>query len=156
MKIRIISKAEGFRRGGMAHSKTPTDHPADAFTPEQLAVLNADPMLTVEMVEGEVFSAETGEVFEMQTGNFEGEIQLLENEVAMLLEDKANLRAGWEKSIAQCEDLEQQLAGVTKVNQDLAASLEACRLQISSLEVQLKEASTPPPKKAGKKAALDT
>lgn len=46
--IRITSKKDGFRRCGVAHPAAPTDHPNQAFTPEQLAVLGAEPMLVVQ------------------------------------------------------------------------------------------------------------
>lgn len=45
--IEITARREGFRRCGVAHSATTKEWPADAFTPEQLAVLKADPMLIV-------------------------------------------------------------------------------------------------------------
>lgn len=48
--IRITSKREGFRRCGIAHSKTPKEYPDDKFTKEQLAALKAEPMLMVEEV----------------------------------------------------------------------------------------------------------
>lgn len=48
--IRITSKLDGFRRSGVAHPATPTDHPDDAFDKAQLAALKAEPMLTVELV----------------------------------------------------------------------------------------------------------
>lgn len=47
--IRITAKRDGFRRMGLAHPGTPTDYPADHFTAEQLAVLQAEPMLVVEI-----------------------------------------------------------------------------------------------------------
>lgn len=46
--IRITSRIEGFRRAGMRHSKTPTDHPVDTFTSEQLDQLDDEPILKVE------------------------------------------------------------------------------------------------------------
>lgn len=49
--IRITARKDGFRRAGMAHSTTPTDHPADSITKEQLAALKAEPMLTVQELE---------------------------------------------------------------------------------------------------------
>lgn len=49
--IRITSKQAGFRRCGVAHPAAPTDHADDAFTKEQLKVLQAEPMLLVEIVE---------------------------------------------------------------------------------------------------------
>ncbi|HFV6312237.1 TPA: HI1506-related protein, partial [Escherichia coli] len=45
--IEITARREGFRRCGVAHSATTKEWAADAFTPEQLAVLKADPMLIV-------------------------------------------------------------------------------------------------------------
>ncbi|WP_448158654.1 HI1506-related protein [Escherichia coli] len=45
--IEITARREGFRRCGVAHSATTKAWPVDAFTPEQLAVLKADPMLIV-------------------------------------------------------------------------------------------------------------
>ena len=49
--IRITAKKEGFRRAGMAHSKESTDHPEDAFTEEQLKALEAEPNLTVQIID---------------------------------------------------------------------------------------------------------
>ncbi|HXG29327.1 MAG TPA: HI1506-related protein [Nevskiales bacterium] len=49
--LRITSKRDGFRRGGIAHSTTPTDHPIDRFTKEQLAAIKTEPMLTVEEID---------------------------------------------------------------------------------------------------------
>lgn len=46
--LRITSKREGFRRAGRAWSVTPIVVAADDLTPEQLAQLRAEPMLTVE------------------------------------------------------------------------------------------------------------
>lgn len=48
--IRITSKQEGFRRAGMSHTKEPKEYPDHQFSPEQLAALEAEPMLTVEIV----------------------------------------------------------------------------------------------------------
>ena len=47
--ITITAKTEGFRRGGIAHSKTPVEYPDDAFTAEQLAELLAEPLLIVDL-----------------------------------------------------------------------------------------------------------
>lgn len=48
--IRISAKREGFRRCGVAHHAAPTDWPEDAWSAEQLAVLQAEPMLVVELM----------------------------------------------------------------------------------------------------------
>lgn len=47
--IRITAKQDGFRRAGITHSATPTEYPADRFTAEQWAQLQAEPMLVVEI-----------------------------------------------------------------------------------------------------------
>ena len=49
--IRIVAKREGFRRAGLAHPARPVEHPADRFTPAQLAALKAEPMLVVDEIE---------------------------------------------------------------------------------------------------------
>ena len=53
MGILIASKRDGFRRVGVEHSSTPTLYADDRFTDEQLAALEAEPMLVVHHVEDE-------------------------------------------------------------------------------------------------------
>lgn len=45
--ITITSKIDGFRRAGVAHPDEATEYPNDAFTKQQLAQLQAEPMLVV-------------------------------------------------------------------------------------------------------------
>ena len=54
MIVRIKSQREGFRRCGIAHSKVATDHPAERFSAAELEILQADPALTVELLDGEL------------------------------------------------------------------------------------------------------
>ena len=49
--IRISAHRDGFRRCGMAHPKEPAEYPDGTFSDEQIAVLTAEPMLTVQVVE---------------------------------------------------------------------------------------------------------
>lgn len=49
--IRITAKQEGFRRCGIAHSKQPTEYCDAKFTKEQLAALQAEPGIVVEIIE---------------------------------------------------------------------------------------------------------
>ena len=58
--IRITSQKEGFRRCGVAHSKKPTEYPDDRFTKEELAALDAEPLLFVEVVESRPDDADPG------------------------------------------------------------------------------------------------
>lgn len=50
MMIRITSKRDGFRRAGIAHAALATDYKNDDFSEEQLALLQAEPMLVVEII----------------------------------------------------------------------------------------------------------
>ena len=45
--IRIVSKREGFRRCGVAHSRTAVDYADDHWSEEELERLKAEPMLVV-------------------------------------------------------------------------------------------------------------
>lgn len=48
--VRITAKAAGFRRAGMAHPAEPVTHEPGAFDADQLAALEAEPMLVVERI----------------------------------------------------------------------------------------------------------
>jgi hypothetical protein len=48
--LKIISKKDGFRRCGIAHPAAPVIYPDGKFTPEQIAILKAEPMLIVEEI----------------------------------------------------------------------------------------------------------
>lgn len=49
--IQIVGKKEGFRRCGLAHPKGAVDYPDGHWTEEQLAALEAEPMLVVTISE---------------------------------------------------------------------------------------------------------
>lgn len=53
MAIRIVSKKDGFWRCGVRHSSTPTIYPNNRFTRQQLAELQAEPMLIVDVLPDE-------------------------------------------------------------------------------------------------------
>lgn len=48
--VRVTSKRDGFRRGGIAHSSKPVDYRPGVLSPEQLEAILAEPLLTVEVV----------------------------------------------------------------------------------------------------------
>jgi len=50
--IRITSRRHNFRRCGMPHPKGAVEYPDDRFSEAELAILEAEPMLTVENVTG--------------------------------------------------------------------------------------------------------
>lgn len=47
MPLRIVSKKAGFRRCGQAFTGTAADYPDGTFTPEEVKILKAEPMLVV-------------------------------------------------------------------------------------------------------------
>ena len=49
MPIIITALEDGFRRCGVAHSKQAQEHADDVFSAAQLAMLQAEPMLLVEV-----------------------------------------------------------------------------------------------------------
>lgn len=49
--IIIEAKKEGFRRCGVSHGIKPVEYPLTYFTKEQLAILQAEPMLVVKILE---------------------------------------------------------------------------------------------------------
>ena len=49
--IVITAKKDGFRRAGIAHPARPTEHADDSFTPAQMELLQAEPMLLVQVTE---------------------------------------------------------------------------------------------------------
>jgi len=52
--IRITSKRENFRRCGIPHPKAATEYSDDKFSAKEIAILKADPMLTVEHLDDPV------------------------------------------------------------------------------------------------------
>jgi hypothetical protein len=53
MPVIITSKRDGFRRCGIEHPAKPVEYPDDRFTEEQLKKLKAEPMLIVQVVDGQ-------------------------------------------------------------------------------------------------------
>jgi len=51
---RIVSAIEGFRRAGIAHSRTATDHPVESISDKQFAQLENEPKLIVTEIEKDV------------------------------------------------------------------------------------------------------
>jgi hypothetical protein len=51
--IKITSKQNNFRRCGMTHPAEAVEYPDDKFTKEQVAILQAEPLLIVEVITDE-------------------------------------------------------------------------------------------------------
>lgn len=53
MPVKISSTVEGFRRCGVSHGRQPVIHEDGTFTNAQLAALQNEPMLKVEIIKEE-------------------------------------------------------------------------------------------------------
>lgn len=62
--IEITSKRDGFRRCGLVHGTRKTVYPDDRFTEDELNVLNAEPMLTIALVQEEESPAQEAKTAE--------------------------------------------------------------------------------------------
>ena len=49
--LRVKAHKDGYRRAGLAHTKAGVDHPAGALSPGQVAVLQADPNIKLQVVD---------------------------------------------------------------------------------------------------------
>lgn len=144
MKIRITAKQDGFRRCGLAHSKTPTDYPPETFTPGQLALLKAESLLVVEEIEGEVVTDEE----EKQPLDLADQIRALNGQLAERESDLDELTA--EKEALKRDLAATQNANTLNVNELKTANSERERLgtelttalaRIAELEEQLRSAA---------------
>jgi len=52
--ITIVSKKDGFRRCGIAHSQAPVEYADDRFTAEDILALQAEPTLVVTLQKSKV------------------------------------------------------------------------------------------------------
>lgn len=166
--IRITAKTDGYRRCGLAHSKTPVEHPLDRFTAAELKILKADPGLTVEEVE--VVALQEGEAIPPKVGTFEGEIGRPEEELAEerrknadLARDLAAVRDANERNATEREEagkkivvlegerstLQQDLTTAREQLQENAATIDSQAQQIARLQQQLEEAKRQLQEKAG-------
>ncbi|EDT3086400.1 hypothetical protein XS16_002756 [Salmonella enterica subsp. enterica serovar Newport] len=107
--IFITSKREGFARCGVRFSETTTSYPDDRFTPEQLADLEAEPMLVVSR-EGAGMTA--GQAAE-QISRLKDALDTAEHEVAVVTAERDVLHQQLADMITERDALREQLAAVT-------------------------------------------
>lgn len=108
--IRITCKADnGMRRAGVYHPKGARDYADDAFTPSQLAAIEADPAFTVERIEGEPANTEAkaADPLDAERERIRAEFE----EVLLAAADRiAELERKVEELTAKCAGLEDELA----------------------------------------------
>lgn len=139
--IRIRSKKDGFRRCGMAHSKEWQEHPKDAFTPEQLAALKADPMLQVEVAD--LFAeadAKTGNARKHVQDAAAKRIEELEARIKERNETLSSLGKKNSDLVVECDEKSGRIAELTR-DLDVAAKENADQAKrIEELEKALADA----------------
>ncbi|ELH0562689.1 hypothetical protein Q9591_001682 [Salmonella enterica] len=107
--IFITAKREGFARCGVRFSETTTSYPDDRFTPEQLADLEAEPMLVVSR-EGAGMTA--GQAAE-QISRLKDALDTAEHEVAVVTAERDVLHQQLADMTSERDALREQLAAVT-------------------------------------------
>ncbi|ENN0491635.1 hypothetical protein AB8428_004312 [Salmonella enterica] len=107
--IFITSKREDFARCGVRFSETTTSYPDDRFTPEQLADLEAEPMLIVSR-EGAGMTA--GQAAE-QISRLKDALDTAEHEVAVVTAERDVLHQQLADMTTERDALREQLAAVT-------------------------------------------
>lgn len=107
--IFITSKREGFARCGVRFSETTTSYPDDRFTPEQLADLEAEPMLIVSR-EGAGMTA--GQAAE-QISRLKDALDTAEHEMAVVTAERDVLHQQLADMTTERDALREQLAAVT-------------------------------------------
>ncbi|EJP3174584.1 hypothetical protein NU131_001609 [Salmonella enterica] len=107
--IFITAKREGFARCGVRFSETTTSYPDDRFTPEQLADLEAEPMLVVSR-EGAGMTA--GQAAE-QISRLKDALDTAEHEVAVVTAERDVLHQQLADMTTERDALREQLAVLT-------------------------------------------
>lgn len=110
--IFITAKREGFARCGVRFSETTTSYPDDRFTPEQLADLEAEPMLIVSR-EGAGMTA--GQAAE-QISRLKDALDTAEHEVAVVTAERDVLHQQLADMTTGRDALREQLAALTAAN----------------------------------------
>ncbi|EHQ1784516.1 hypothetical protein JY197_004483 [Salmonella enterica subsp. enterica serovar Oranienburg] len=106
--IYITSKREGFARCGVRFSETTTSYPDDRFTPEQLADLEAEPMLIVSRDAGMT----AGQAAE-QISRLKNALDTAEHEVSVVTAERDALHQQLADMTAERDALREQLAAAT-------------------------------------------
>ncbi|EEO3128369.1 hypothetical protein ABDJ17_003537 [Salmonella enterica] len=127
--IFITSKREGFARCGVRFSETTTSYPDDHFTPEQLADLEAEPMLIVSR-EGAGMTA--GQAAE-QISRLKDALDDAQQELVVVTGERDSLSQQLADVTAERDSVREQLVALTSerdsVREQLAALTSAASTQ---------------------------
>ncbi|EGI5078577.1 hypothetical protein AH866_26195 [Salmonella enterica subsp. enterica serovar Infantis] len=104
--IFITAKREGFARCGVRFSESTTSYPDDRFTPEQLADLEAEPMLVVSREGAGMTAGQTAE----QISRLKDALDTAEHEVAVVTAERDVLHQQLADMTTERDALREQLA----------------------------------------------
>ncbi|ECZ6449750.1 hypothetical protein F8W75_00040 [Salmonella enterica] len=110
--IFITSKREGFARCGVRFSETTTPYPDDRFTPEQLAELEAEPMLVVSRESAGMTAVQATE----QISRLKDALDTAEHEVAVVTAERDVLHQQLADMTTERDALREQLAALTSTS----------------------------------------
>lgn len=110
--IFITSKREGFARCGVRFSETTTPYPDDRFTPEQLAELEAEPMLVVSRESAGMTATQATE----QISRLKDALDTAEHEVAVVTAERDVLHHQLTDMTTERDALREQLAALTSTS----------------------------------------
>ncbi|EHQ3286935.1 hypothetical protein LMM39_000405 [Salmonella enterica] len=110
--IFITSKREGFARCGVRFSETTTPYPDDRFTPEQLAELEAEPMLVVSRESAGMTAVQATE----QISRLKDALDTAEHEVAVVTAERDVLHKQLADMTTERDALREQLAALTSTS----------------------------------------
>ncbi|EIU0126947.1 hypothetical protein MKA96_003570 [Salmonella enterica] len=110
--IFITSKREGFARCGVRFSETTTPYPDDRFTPEQLAELEAEPMLVVSRESAGITAGQATE----QISRLKDALDTAEHEVAVVTAERDVLHQQLADITTERDALREQLAALTSTS----------------------------------------
>lgn len=126
--IFITSKREGFARCGVRFSETTTSYPDDCFTPEQLADLEAEPMLIVSR-EGAGMTA--GQAAE-QISRLKDALDDAQQELVVVTGQRDGLSQRLADVTTERDSVREQLAALTSERDSVREQLDALTSAASS------------------------
>lgn len=124
MPILITAKVNGFRRCGIAHSDTATEYPDDHFTKEQLATLQAEPMLVVSVGTKDAAKQQPDAGADKQIAALKAEVKRLGAEVESLTKDNTELYENVTKLTEDNADLVNELSALKSLAPGTGSSAE--------------------------------
>ncbi|EAA4373525.1 hypothetical protein AVB85_13820 [Salmonella enterica subsp. enterica serovar Vitkin] len=124
--IYITSKRDGFWRCGIAHSETTTAYPDDRFTPDELARLEAEPMLIVSRdAPGDAGAGPQIQALKSALQKTEADVDHLSGQVLTLQKQVSELTEELTATQDDRDSLAAQLADMTKERDALKAATRA-------------------------------